>query len=124
MYIPDILRARVTWVSVLKMPCCPIPEAKLSVGDTGSTYWLPPLCGLAAWTLSDCGESILPARERTEPWLKWTLNGSKEDAVALSFCSWPSFALEEVKGSLSSYLVVGVQPPVELAGEVSPKPDP
>lgn len=43
--------------------------------------------------------------------------------MALSFCSWPSFAPGEVKGSLSSYLAVSVQPPVELAGEVSPKSD-
>lgn len=61
MYIPDILRARVTWVSVLKMPFFPIPEVELSVGDTASTDWLFPLFGLAIWTVSDCWAPLLPA---------------------------------------------------------------
>lgn len=123
MYIPETLRARVTCVSVLKVPCCPTPEAKLSVGETGSTDWLPPLFGLVTLTASGGWVSLLPARACIEPWFKRTLKGWKDDAVALSFCSEPSFAPGEVKGSLFSYFSFGIQSPVELAGDASPKPD-
>jgi hypothetical protein len=42
MYIPDILRARVTLVSVLKVPNCVVPVLRMLVGDFGSMTWLSP----------------------------------------------------------------------------------
>lgn len=93
----------------------------------GWRYWFHRLVvsfvGLAILTVSVGWVSLLPARACIEPWFKRTLKGSKADAVALSFCSEPSFAPGEVKGSLFSYFSFGMQSPVELAGDVSPKPD-